>query len=177
MGAFHLKSREVHFSFLGLLFPTVFWKRKQYFFLMNIDHTCSLSKQGLLVAFELHLTFAFVKNEIHPLQFFYVFTRVIASCLSRWKCIKRLSKSKISRPEPSVQVADYYQIGNLLGSGGSRRGDLGHGLPLILRPNWGQKGRKKCFWRPVPPPHYLRVWMRAPPLPLSQGLDPEQGRI
>ena len=152
MGAFHLKSREVHFSFLGLLFPTVFWKRKQYFFLMNIDHTSSLSKQGLLVTFELHLTFVFVKNEIHPLQLFYVFTRVIAGCLSRWTCIKRLSKSKISRPEPSVQVADYYQIGNLLGSGGSRRGDLGHGLPLILRPNWGQKGRKKCFWRPVPPP-------------------------
>ena len=35
--------------------------------------------------------------------------------------------------------------------------------PLIFRPNWGPKGQKHFFWRPVPFLH---------PLPLSQGLDP-----
>ena len=48
--------------------------------------------------------------------------------------------------------------------------------PLICRPKWGPKDRKKFFWRPGPPP-YLRVWMTAPqppspPPPLSEGLDP-----
>ena len=39
--------------------------------------------------------------------------------------------------------------------------------PLILRPDWGPKGRKKFFGdRPPPPPPqplYLRVWMTAAP--------------
>ena len=49
--------------------------------------------------------------------------------------------------------------------------DPGEGAPLIFRPNWGPKGRKKKFWRPSPA--YLRVWMTAaPPHLLSQGLDP-----
>ena len=50
--------------------------------------------------------------------------------------------------------------------------DPGEGAPLIFRPNWGPKGRKKKFWRPSPA--YLRVWMTAAPPPhlLSQGLDP-----
>ena len=40
-----------------------------------------------------------------------------------------------------------------------RRGGSMGGLPLIFRPNWGPKGRKKNFWdRPQPPF-------------LSQGLD------
>ena len=47
----------------------------------------------------------------------------------------------------------------------------GSRAPLIFRPNWGPKGRKKFFWRlgPPPPPPYLRVWVTAPHL--SQGLD------
>ena len=44
--------------------------------------------------------------------------------------------------------------------------------PLIFRPKWGPEGRKKFFCRPPSPP-YLRVWMTAPPPPLSEGdLDP-----
>ena len=42
------------------------------------------------------------------------------------------------------------------------------GEPLIFRPNWGPKGRKKVF--ETAPPTYLRVWMTPPP-PLSDGLD------
>ena len=33
--------------------------------------------------------------------------------------------------------------------------------PLSVRPNWGPKGRKKCFGDC--PPTYLRVWMAPPP--------------
>ena len=36
-------------------------------------------------------------------------------------------------------------------------------LPLIFRPNWGPKSRKKILSRPAPPP---------PPPPLSQGVGP-----
>ena len=36
-------------------------------------------------------------------------------------------------------------------SGGSRRGACGV-APLIFRPNWGPKGRKKFFWRPISSP-------------------------
>ena len=43
--------------------------------------------------------------------------------------------------------------------------DPGEGAPLIFRPNWGPKGRKKNFWRPSPA--YLRVWMTAAPPPIS----------
>ena len=39
--------------------------------------------------------------------------------------------------------------------------------PLIFRPNWGPKSRKKSFLRP--PPHYLRVWMTVPPLMWRSG--------
>ena len=48
-------------------------------------------------------------------------------------------------------------------SGGSRGGVRG-AAPLprpIFRPNWGPKGRKNFFLRPVPP--YLRVWVTSPP--------------
>ena len=38
-------------------------------------------------------------------------------------------------------------------------GPWGPGSPLIFRPKWGPKGRKKFFWRPGPP--YLRVWMTS----------------
>ena len=35
--------------------------------------------------------------------------------------------------------------------------------PLIFRPKWGPKGRKKFFWRPPPPlSPYLRAWMAGP---------------
>ena len=49
----------------------------------------------------------------------------------------------------------------------------GPGFPLIFRPKWGRKGRKK-FFGDRPPPS-VRVWMTAPlpaPPPLSEGLDP-----
>ena len=49
-------------------------------------------------------------------------------------------------------------------------GFQGGRLPLIFRPKWGPKGRKKVFLRPPPTP-YLRVWMTGAP-PLSDGLDP-----
>ena len=41
--------------------------------------------------------------------------------------------------------------------------------PLIFRPNWDPKGRKKTFLRPASLTPYLRVWMTGPPL--SEGLD------
>ena len=45
----------------------------------------------------------------------------------------------------------------------------GHGgPPLFLDQNGGLKGRK-IFLETGPP--YLRVWMTAPPPPLSEGLD------
>ena len=34
--------------------------------------------------------------------------------------------------------------------------------PLVFRPNWGPKGRKKLFLRPSP---HLRFWMTTPNLP------------
>ena len=37
-------------------------------------------------------------------------------------------------------------------SGGSRGGSWGAAPPLIFRPKWGPKGRKKNFLRPPPPP-------------------------
>ena len=41
----------------------------------------------------------------------------------------------------------------------------GPGFPLIFRPKWGRKGRKKFFGDRPPP--YVRVWMTAPlPHPL-----------
>ena len=45
--------------------------------------------------------------------------------------------------------------------------------PLIFRPNWGPKDRKKIFLETALPHPYLRVWMTCTPLPppLSQGLD------
>ena len=44
------------------------------------------------------------------------------------------------------------------------RGPGEPGSPLIFKPNWGPKGRKKFFDTipPPPPPPYLRVWMTAP---------------
>ena len=77
---------------------------------------------------------------------------------------------------------------SLADSGEGHRGTLPP-PPLIFRPNWGPKGEKNYFSRPVPPlsqglddraPPYLRVWMTGLPLisgsgwpgpPLSQGLD------
>ena len=48
-------------------------------------------------------------------------------------------------------------------SGGSRAGARG-GAPLIFRPKWRPKDRKKVFLRPTPPPHppppYMKVWIR-----------------
>ena len=45
--------------------------------------------------------------------------------------------------------------------------------PLVFRPNWGPKGRKKLFLRPSP---HLRFWMTTPNLPphlprLTESLD------
>ena len=57
-------------------------------------------------------------------------------------------------------------------SGRSRGGAWGAQPPLIFRPKWGPKGRKKFFLRPGSPP-YLRVWMTAPAL--SEDLDPPLG--
>ena len=42
--------------------------------------------------------------------------------------------------------------------------------PLIFRPNWGPKGRKKSFLEtatpsPPPPIPFLRIWMTGPPPP------------
>ena len=51
------------------------------------------------------------------------------------------------------------------------RGPGNPGLPLSFRPNLGPKGRKKFFFETAPP-LYLRVWVTAPPSPLSEGLDP-----
>ena len=42
-------------------------------------------------------------------------------------------------------------------------GPEGPGVPLIFRPKWGPKGRKKLFWRPGPPP--LSQGLADPPLP------------
>ena len=50
------------------------------------------------------------------------------------------------------------------------RGPGGPSSPLIFPPKWCPKGRKKHLWRLAPP--YLRIWMTAPPPPLSEGLDP-----
>ena len=45
--------------------------------------------------------------------------------------------------------------------------------PLIFKPNWCPKGRKKLFWETTPLPLYVRVWMiSTPPPPPSQSLDP-----
>ena len=44
------------------------------------------------------------------------------------------------------------------------RGQGEPGSPLIFKPNWGPKGRKKFFDTIPPPPPYLRVWMTAPHL-------------
>ena len=41
--------------------------------------------------------------------------------------------------------------------------------PLIFRPNWGQRGWKKCFWRLSPPLISGSGW---PPPALPEGLDP-----
>ena len=58
-----------------------------------------------------------------------------------------------------------------LSSGGSRVGDRGgQAFPLIFRPNWGPKGRKK-FCRDLPPPHLFQG-MGDQVSPLSKGLDP-----
>ena len=47
-------------------------------------------------------------------------------------------------------------------SGGSRGGGPGGpSSPLIFRPKWGPKGRKKNLWRLAP--SYLRIWMTPPP--------------
>ena len=55
-------------------------------------------------------------------------------------------------------------------SGGSRGEARGARLPLIFRPKWGPKGRKKVFWRPGPPLISGSGWP-APPPSLSEGLD------
>ena len=52
-----------------------------------------------------------------------------------------------------LQLYLYYLINYTLHcSGGSRGGAGGPGSPLIFRPNWGPKGRKKFFWRATHPP-------------------------
>ena len=47
--------------------------------------------------------------------------------------------------------------GEGLGGGGAR-GGRGAGPKLIFRPNWGPRGCKKSFLRPLPNA-YLKVWM------------------
>ena len=42
--------------------------------------------------------------------------------------------------------------------------------PLIFRPNWGQRGWKKCFWRLSAPLISGSGW--PPPPALPEGLDP-----
>ena len=49
------------------------------------------------------------------------------------------------------------------------RGGAQPGAPLIFRPNWGPKGKKK-FFRDCPPPPSKGLDDWEPPL--SQGLDP-----
>ena len=72
--------------------------------------------------------------------------------------------------EMRFQVCDtsYYHT-----SGGSTGGAREPRPPLIFRPNWGPKDRKKLFLETALPHPYLRVWMTCTPLPppLSQGLD------
>ena len=59
----------------------------------------------------------------------------------------------------------------IITSGGSR-GGRGARTPLICRPNWGSKGRKKIFRRPPPsPPLSKGLDDRSPPT-VSGGLDP-----
>ena len=51
-----------------------------------------------------------------------------------------------------LQLYLYYILNYTLHcSGGSRGGAWGPGSPLIFRPNWGPKGRKKIFWRAAHP--------------------------
>ena len=57
----------------------------------------------------------------------------------------------------------YTTLLGVVSSGGFRGGARGAPPPLIFRPNWGPKGRKKLFgW---PPPPYFGVWMTVPPPP------------
>ena len=52
-------------------------------------------------------------------------------------------------------------------SGGSRGGVQESGPPLIFRPNWGPKGRKKFFWR-LSSPLSKGLDKRLPPPPISR---------
>ena len=56
-------------------------------------------------------------------------------------------------------------------SGGSRGGARGAQPPLIFRPKWGPKGRKKFIWSRGPPLISGSGWRP----PLSVGLDPPMG--
>ena len=49
--------------------------------------------------------------------------------------------------------------------------DPGEGPAPLFLEQTGPKCRKNCFGDRATP--YLRVWITAPPPPLSQGLDPK----
>ena len=54
-------------------------------------------------------------------------------------------------------------------NGGSRGGTRGVRPPLFLDQTEARRAEKN-FYKTRPPP-YLRIWMTAPPLPLSEDLD------
>ena len=78
--------------------------------------------------------------------------RVQSNSLNSFKTFKRWTGiqyvGELIEAHTTLPVADQGE-----GPGGE--------APLIFRPKWGPKGRKKFFWDRPP---YLRVWMTAPPL-------------
>ena len=83
-------------------------------------------------------------------------------CNWRSLSIKRLLSNKKSPLQCYVFIRRPFLI-----SGGSRGGAR---PPLFLDQTEARRAEKNCFWDRSP--HYLRVWLTAPPPPLSEGLDP-----
>ena len=85
-----------------------------------------------------------------------------------------LKQSKISKKTTRRTTSGIWRISaelnNLKLSGGSR-GRARGGHPSYFWPNWGPIRRaKKFFWvddRPLPPPPYLKVWIRHWNLPIN----------
>ena len=76
---------------------------------------------------------------------------------------RRLAVSKMYWPKSHFNQPKKLLMSN---SSSDTVADLGESprgpapTPLIFRPNWGPKGRKKFFWeRSPPPPPYLKVWI------------------
>ena len=72
-----------------------------------------------------------------------------------------LRKSKYTEQLTREDITELLTVAN--------PGNPGGPLSLIFRPNWGPKGRKNVFWRLPPPPS---PYLRYPPAPLFEGLDP-----